>query len=166
MRKFFSSFLALAFLLPAIVSADYCVSFPTGGESKWSKRDNSINVRFRYESTGYSFLAFNNPKEPGVLMATGAPKGSRKENRAKAGYTSYRYGATDLCINNLTPDFHPPVPSALRGLVFDHVRLDVKWGGDCGRVAIKNNRITGDHKFEIYRRKGNHIDPFGCRRKK
>ena len=161
MKTFFSSFLALAFLLPAIASADsYCVSFPTGGESKWSKRDNSINVRFRYEFEIYvdGPYGFTIPK---FFAATGVPKGSGKKNRIKAGYTSYRYRATDLCINNPMPNHRthneaPPV----------QVRLDVKWGGDCGKVALKNNRITGDHKFEIYRRKGNHIDPFGCRRKK
>ena len=161
MKMFFSSFLALAFLLPAIASADsYCVSFPTGGESKWSKRDNSINVRFKYDFA--FFLPENSLGDSRTknFTTTGVPKGSGKENRIKAGYTSYRYGATDLCINNPMPNrTHREAPPV-------QVRLDVKWGGDCDKVALENNRITGDHKFEIYRRKGNHIDPFGCRRKK
>ena len=161
MKMFFSSFLALAFLLPAVASADsYCVSFPTGGESKWTKRDNSINVRFKYDFKSEVRETSFGERTTKNFTTTGVPKGSGKENRIKAGYTSYRYGATDLCINNPMPyrthNEAPPV----------QVRLDVKWGGDCDKVALRYNRIRGDHKFEIYRRKGDLVNPFGCRRKK
>ena len=175
MKKFFSSFLALAFLLPAVASAgSYCVSFPTGGESKWSKRDNSINVRFRYD---YERKYKGAKYAPAFWTATGVPKGSGKKSSPKDGYTSYRYGATDLCMDDPAPRFGSVdyVKAAGLGLSGSFspaptkVRLDVKWGGDCGTVGINRyGRFApkGDHKFEIYRRKGNHIDPFGCRRKK
>ena len=186
MKTCFSSFLALAFLLPAIASAgSYCVSFPTGGESKWSKRDNSINVRFKYRYN-YDWVRRNFKEiylgEPPPDYSTGVLKGSGGKNRIKAGYTSYRYRADDLCVDgdDAAPDFGRldalrregiTVVRNAEGTVDEaplvSIHLDVKWGGDCGRVRTRGDgSFGGDHKFEIYRRKGNHIDPFGCRRKK
>ena len=180
MKMFFSSFLALAFLLPAIASADsYCVSFPTGGESKWSKRDNNIGVRFRYDYSkeGVEGSGF----KPPFWASSGVIKGSKEPNRAVDNYTFYPYGTRDLCIDSAVPErksrkvsYKSPFFNRGSGASGDRnsfepevteIRLDVRWGADCGKVGIKNGQLKGNHKFEIYRRKGNHIDPFGCRKK-
>ena len=167
MKTFFSSFLALAFLLPAIASADsYCVSFPTSGESKWTKRDNSINVRFRYEYSEYRSNSVQIPRS-GFVSTTGGGRGQDSSHNIvwdDNAYQSYSYGDPDICIYN-------PVPIKLGNKVgrrgnLKRVRLDVKWGGDCGNVTMKNDRFKGNHEFEIYHRKGDLVNPFGCRRKK
>ena len=177
MKTFFSSFLALAFLLPAIASAgSYCVSFPTGGETKWTKRDNSINVRFKYQydyDWVRRFPEFFRSSPPLPEYSTGVLKGSGGKNRIKDGYTSYHYRAGDLCVDgdNAAPNFGRV--DSLRARVnkevpFGSIQLDVKWGGDCGEVkTLDDGRFGGgDHKFEIYHRKGDLVNPFGCRRKK
>ena len=159
MKKFFAMFLVIAFLMPAFAYAEdayakasYCVSFPTSGNSKWTKRDNNINARFRYAYSKYAHDGAARQNELSFAVSTGSNKA----------YRDYPYGYRDLCIYNSLSAYLANINSHTP---FKHVRLDIKWGGDCEKVAMKNGRFTGNHRFEIYRRKGDHINPWGCRRK-
>ena len=152
MKKFFAMFLVIAFLIPAFAYAEgsYCVSFPTSGNSKWTKRDNNINARFRY--TYRETIKIGNELGDTTIEKFAVSAGNNR------GYRAYPYGNRELCV-------HSPLSGHLAELPIRRVRLDIKWGGDCEEVAVTNGVLSVHYGFEIYRRKGDHINPWGCRRR-
>ncbi len=178
MKKFIITFFGIVFLLPAFAYAgSYCVKFPSDGNSKWSKRDNNIRVRFKYD--------YEITNEEGKLEGN-ATIGSNLVD-VDRDYKYFNYGSSDYCIgtgalatkaqqsvdwhiyNAVTAkeDFLLPKSTHItypRNSVatIKRIWLDVKYGGDCPKIS-GNLLTSGKHIVKIHRRRGDHINPFGCK---
>ena len=175
MKKFIITFFGIVFLLPAFAYAgSYCVKFPSDGNSKWSKRDNNIGVRFKYD--------YEITNEEGKLKDN-ATIGSNLVD-ADRDYKYFDYGSSDYCIDTdaladvaqrfvawhiyhatdldpLRPNDRVRYPTNSVATI-KRVWLDVKYGGDCPKIS-GNLLTSGRHIVKIHRRRGDHINPFGCK---
>ena len=188
MKKLIISFLGLALLLPAFTYAgSYCVKLPSGGDSKWTKRDNSIPVRFAFS---YAVVTDKDGHVWAKILenSIGADQTGYKPfgtyNPAHYGYKYIDYGASDYCldINELTANFNRAFdkltssgkPVDLPGqrdryydsnfsIRIEKIWADVKYGGDCPKISGKQVTSGSNHVVKIHRRRGDHINPFGCK---
>ena len=191
MKKFIITFFSIVFLLPAFAYAgSYCVKVPTSGNSKWTKRDNHIPIRF--------FFTYEIVYKDGSVWARihenriGANQTGYKHFRVSGGgndrshfeYKYIGYGASDYCLDldkltaNMNDDFdkltRDGIPASLPGMrrryynsdysvVVKNIKADIRWGGDC--PTISGNQVTSgsNHVVKVHRRRGDHINPFGCK---
>lgn len=158
-----SLILSVALLIPSVSYAgNYCVTMPTQG-NKWNtKRDNTIQYRFKY--------AYKISNSKGDLKGEYSTDGIGGYD---VDYASDNYTGNKVCLNKqliqqgleyfvLTADketngFSFPSDSVAS---ITAVWMDIKWGGDCARAGL-----AGTQNYEIHRRGHNHVDPFGCHSK-
>ena len=190
MKKFIITFFSIVFLLPAFAYAGaYCVKFPSDGNSKWSKRDNNIRARFKYDYE----LTYEGGSFKGNAIASANLTFLDVGNHGfHLSYEKFNYGSSDFCIDtdglaakvrqsatrhadgathaiNKTGDVTKSnqwdaIRNNRENLVatVKRVWLDVKYGGDCPKIS-GNLLTSGRHIVKIYRRRGDHINPFGCK---
>ena len=177
------------FTAPAFAGAsNYCVEMPTSGNSRWSRRDNDVKLRF---SIRYAVR-----KEVNVNPASLVPNWQMKTFHERirvngpsyvgrdAGYRSFRYGAGRQCldmsrIKPMLQHYEDSKRLSIIDMTYAHnpssqhyyrraqakpvisnitVQGDVRWGKDCPKVGIAKSKT-----FKVYRRRHNHADPWGCR---
>ena len=182
MKKFIIAFFGIVFLLPAFAYAgSYCVKFPSDGNSKWSKRDNNIRVRFKYE---YEVTNEGGTIHGDALASSNLSFIDLGDDGFYLNYVPFDYGSSDHCIDtgalaakveqSGTEHVRAAVHASSRledvGMLYPdnsvatikRVWLDVKYGGDCPKIS-GNLLTSGKHIVKIHRRRGDHINPFGCK---
>ena len=176
------AFLTLPMITVPASAAQYCVQMPTSGNSVWSRRDNDVKMRFavtywlhKEEMLPDNWLS-NRVGQVSKAKTTRV-YGYKVENK-DASYRSHRYKSDTVCIDmarlkgvvaayeafrpNLLTDpngkqYYGKAPTISKV----QVRADVRWGKDCPKVFLDSKT---DQTFKVYRRKHNHVDPWGCRK--
>ena len=183
-KRFAVIAILMAFSATAFAETKYCITLPTGGGNSLTKRDNDIRVAFQY------WISYRSP-DGRMLPNAGYTERWIKPHNLQltnvGNHQGYGYTGQTFCAdadkvkgdeqwrldndgkkrNKYNDEWGNWIPYPPDTIVrVTDFKANVKWGDDCRNFENEfgdANRHGGESwHFDIYRKKHNTVNPFGC----
>ncbi|MGI9310347.1 MAG: hypothetical protein ACR2P7_02305 [bacterium] len=138
----------------------YCLKMPTHGETRWTGRDNRINLRVKVAiwANGAKRVGHHKrfDKETGYFDVDG-----NVVDRNSWGKQQFRHAGRNVCVpmykvHRKVRQFHP-------GAHIQEFSMEVRHGWNFGKCPIvKGGATEKNHLFKLWQRKHDLVHPFSC----